>query len=425
MITVIGLGFVGLTTALGFAEKGFTVYGIDIDEKKVNQLIEGELPFHEPHLAEKLKYHLNNNFFITDDLQHASSTSELIIYCVGTPNDKNGKVDLSYIFHSLEQTLSLQELKDKYRLLLIKSTVPPSTLETKIKPFVESFNVKIGKEIGIASNPEFLREGNAWDDFINPDRIVIGIDEEDKKGFTLINKYYKPFHSPIFSVTPNTAEFIKYLSNTLLSTLISFSNEQSMLAHTLGNIEIAKAFEVLQLDKRWFTTDKSKPVNMAKYVYPGCGFGGYCLPKDTQALLTLNKELQLTPSILEGVVLTNQKIKTFLLEKIKKEVDKEEVIGILGLAFKPNSDDVRESPSKEFIEKLYDEGYRNIIAYDPLAINNFKSNFNYNIKYAKSLHDTIEKSSTLIVLCQWEEFILQKDRLKEKKLFDFRYCLGY
>ncbi|WP_205825261.1 nucleotide sugar dehydrogenase [Bacillus sp. RO1] len=422
MITVIGLGFVGLTTALGFCEKGYKVYGVEINDDKRKQLNDGDVPFFEPYLEVKLRQFLNKGFIVTQNLQQAVKESELIIFCVGTPNDVDGNVDLKYLYQSIAETL-IYVTEAKYRVLVIKSTIPPSTTKEKIMPFIESKDFKIGKDIGLANNPEFLREGYAWEDFTQPDRIVIGIDIDDKKGKEILKKYYEKFDSPIFFQSTNTAEYIKYLSNTLLSTMISFSNEQSMLAHKLGNIDIASAFKILHLDKRWYGSS-NKPADMSKYVYPGCGFGGYCLPKDTKALASLFLKKSIQPQILNSVLETNTKIKEFLFERFNAEVSTNETIGILGLAFKPESDDVRESVAKDFINLLKDKGYNKIKVYDPLATKVFKDTYRLDVTYSTSLDKLLENTDTIIILTAWKEFIKNKDILKQKKLYDFRYYLN-
>lgn len=245
-ITVFGLGFVGLTTALGFAHFGCKVYGVDVDESRKNILRGGRLPFLEPHMDEILNAHLDKNFFVTDDVASAVSDSEIIFYCVGTPYGEDGSADLKYLFAAIDTTID--SVADKnFRVLVTKSTIPPSTTAERIFPYVQ---LKCGdKNFAVANNPEFLREGHCWDDFINADRIVIGTD--DVRAKKILTELYAPMNIPIKCVTPSTGEFIKYLSNTLLATLISFSNEMAQIADTIGGIDVAEAFKILHMDKRW------------------------------------------------------------------------------------------------------------------------------------------------------------------------------
>jgi UDPglucose 6-dehydrogenase len=266
MITVIGLGFVGLTTALGFCEKGNKVYGYDINSEKINSLKNKKVPFYEPGLDEALDRHLHHNFEIVDDLSQAVNQSRVVFICVGTPSDDQGKADLKYLFAAVDDIVS-HRTDNAFKVLVIKSTVPPSTTAEKVLPYLEQKGLKVGKDMGLANNPEFLREGHSWEDFTQPDRIVTG--SSDAKTQQLLNEIYAPFQVPIHAVSLNSGEFIKYLSNTLLAMMISYANEMSMAADAIGDIEVSEAFKILHEDKRWY----GNPAAMASYVYPGCGFG--------------------------------------------------------------------------------------------------------------------------------------------------------
>ncbi|MEH7401459.1 UDP-glucose/GDP-mannose dehydrogenase family protein [Gottfriedia acidiceleris] len=414
MITVIGLGFVGLTTALGFSEKGYHVYGFDIDQKKKEQLRNGKIPFYEPNLNEKLNKHFNKGFTITDDLQEAVINSEVIFLCVGTPSKKDGSADLGYIFEAIKNVTGYIK-KPEFKVLVIKSTIPPSTTSEKIKPYLENLGFKVGVEIGLTNNPEFLREGYAWDDFMNPDRIVVG--QEDDKSGRILETIYQIFNAPIYQVSLNTAEFIKYLSNTMLATLISFANEQSLIARSIGNIDIKRAFQVLHLDRRW----SGAPANMSSYVFPGCGFGGYCLPKDTMALVSQSLKNSYTPELLTSTLKVNEAIKEFVVIDIERKVEKNENIGILGLAFKPNSNDIRDTPAKAIIQGLLQKGYTNIIAYDPMANEEFKEANGFPIQYSPNLSSLLSMVDHVVILTAWDEFTKNEESIKKKNVFDYRY----
>jgi UDPglucose 6-dehydrogenase len=415
MITVLGLGFVGLTTGLGFAKKGFKTYGFDINPERISKLRNLEIPFHEPHLDEALADTIGDTFLLNDSLDTAINKSDIIFICVGTPSAPDGSADLTYLIGAINEILNVKD--DTYKVIVIKSTVPPSTITTQIIPFLESKNVEVGKDLGIVSNPEFLREGYCWEDFMYPDRIVIG--SEDERANILLGKIYEPFEAPVHFVTHNTSEFIKYLSNSLLSTLISFSNEMSMIADSIGKIDIPEAFKILHEDKRWF----GSPAPMSSYVYPGCGYGGYCLPKDTLALHSIAKENGYDATILKSNLETNQKVKDFVIKKIlESDMPKDTPIGILGLAFKGNSDDVRLAPSKDIIEKLIANGFTNIFAYDPKANESFSREYpQLNIHYCDSLEEILALSSDLVVLTVWSEFIEKKELINSRNVFDFRY----
>lgn len=414
MITVIGLGFVGLATALGFSEKGYRVYGYDIDVQKTGTLRNGRLPFHEPYLEDRLNFHLANNFIIASDLAAAVQDSSLIFFCVGTPAKDDGEADLTFLSQAVRTVLN-HIPRDEFKVLVIKSTVPPSTTKNRIRPLLESQGYQVGVNIGLANNPEFLREGYAWEDFIRPDRIVIG--HEDERSGVMVEEAYRVFDASIFRVSWNSAEYIKYLSNTLLATLISFANEQSMIARSFGDIDIKQSFEVLHLDKRWY----GLPAGMQKYVYPGCGFGGYCLPKDTEALVKQAQHHGYAPQMLQSVLTVNKQIKETFVRALTKQIDKKEIIGILGLAFKPNSDDIRNTPALDIIMSLVQSGYTNIIAYDPLAVASFQETYSFPIEYSSSLGDLLGRADHIIILTAWQEFIDHKEWILQKHVYDLRY----
>lgn len=414
MITVLGLGFVGLTTGLGFSKKGFKTYGIDINTERLNMLKNYEIPFHEPHLKEVLEENLGKTFLLDRPFEEAIKNSEAIFICVGTPAAPDGSADLKYILSAIDQILDVED--NKFKVIITKSTVPPSTVTKKVKPYVEEKLSQLNRDVGFASNPEFLREGFCWEDFIEPDRIVLGVEDERSK--TILNKIYEPFNAPIRYVSYNSAEFIKYLSNTLLSTLISYSNEMSMIADGIGDINIPEAFKILHEDKRWF----GSPAGMSSYVYPGCGYGGYCLPKDTSALNSIAIENGVDTQVLKGNLKINETIKEFVAGKITKDLNVNENIGILGLSFKPDSDDVRLTPSKDVIQKLLDRGYHNIYAYDPIAIDVFKNAYpEIKITFIDNLDEILDKCDNVAILTGWKEFKLNKEKISAKNVFDFRY----
>jgi UDPglucose 6-dehydrogenase len=415
MITVLGLGFVGLTTGLGFAKKGFKTFGFDVDEGRLNTLKKFHIPFHEPHLERVLRETYNDTFHLETSFETAIQNSEAIFLCVGTPSKEDGSADLKYIYNAIEQVLNVKT--DKQQVLITKSTVPPSTVSTKVIPFVKEKLAQLpGRKIAFASNPEFLREGYCWEDFIQPDRVVIGVEDESAK--SILTRLYQPFNAPVHFVSYNSAEFIKYLSNTLLSTLISFSNEMSIIANQIGNIDIPAAFHILHEDKRWF----GSPAAMSKYVYPGCGYGGYCLPKDTSALVQTSIEHGFTPHILRANLETNTNTMKYIADSLESKIAKTDSIGILGLSFKPGSDDVRITPTKTIIEHLFNKGYRSIFAYDPISNNEFKKYYpDLNLQYCDTLDEILAKTQNVVILTAWDEFKENKEKINKKNVFDYRY----
>lgn len=413
MVTVFGLGFVGLTTALGFAHLGHKVYGIDVDEKRKNTLREGKIPFFEPYMEDVLNDHLNKNFFVTDDVEEAIRNSEYVFYCVGTPYGEMGNADLTYLFSAIDTTIDAIK-DDKFRVLVTKSTIPPSTTAEKIYPYVKSKGER-AENIGVANNPEFLREGHCWKDFIEADRIVLGCN--DSRSMEMLLDLYRDMNIPIKCVSHSTGEFIKYLSNTLLATLISYSNEMAQVADHIGGIEISEAFKILHMDKRW------NNCNMTSYVYPGCGYGGYCLPKDTNALYSQANAKGFAPQILKSVINTNDNISQTIAKKIIKELNKEQSIGILGLSFKPESDDVRDTPAVKIIKALIEDGYKNIYAYDPIAIKEFKEKYpDIIVNYCESAKEVYDNSDVVAVVTAWQEF-KKINEFGNKKIIDCRYML--
>lgn len=401
-ITVFGLGFVGLTTSLGFAEYGHKVYGVEVSQDRLNTIKSGKLPFLEEGLDDALTRHLGKGFFPIDstELAKAVNESDCVYYCVGTPYGKDGQADLTYLLGAIDETLAVRP-QDKFQVLVVKSTIPPSTTERKIIPHLKDKGVRVGEDLGVANNPEFLREGHCWDDFMNADRIVLGV--SDERSAKTLRQIYATVKEPVFCVSLNTGEFIKYLSNTLLATLISYSNEMSVVADTIGGIDVAEAFHILHMDKRW----TGKPAAMSTYVYPGCGYGGYCLPKDTNALYAVAKTAGFDAQILKNVISTNDHMPQFIADKIVRHIgdDKSQTIGILGLSFKPGSDDVRDTPSAKIVRELNRRGYNNIIGYDPVATDEFRSKYaDLTMDYVSTLDETVDKADALVITTAWEEF---------------------
>ncbi len=428
VITVFGLGFVGLTTALGFAEFGHTVYGVEMNPERLDTIRAGHLPFLEEGLDKALLHHLNHNFhpIAPDGLDVAIAQSDCIYYCVGTPYGKDGQADLTYLLNAIDETIDL--IKDyRFRVLVVKSTIPPSTTEKRIIPHIRQRGIIVGESVesdrqdvlhvGVANNPEFLREGHCWDDFMKADRIVLGI--SDKKSEKILREIYASTSIPVFCVSLNTGEFVKYLSNTLLATLISYSNEMSIIADTIGHIDIAKAFHILHMDKRWGDAP------MSSYVYPGCGYGGYCLPKDTNALYAIAKSAGMDAPILKNVIATNDSMPAFMAERIMKvagEKGQHSKIAILGLSFKPGSDDVRDTPSAKIIRQLLMHGYKDVLGYDPVANTEFKKHYDLPITYYDHYREILKDADILVIATAWSEF-KSIHSVTDKPVIDCRYML--
>lgn len=418
VISVIGLGFVGLTTALGFAEFGHKVYGVEQDAARLAEIRTGKLPFAEPGLDDALTRHLHKSFLPVDttEAQLVWPECDAIYFCVGTPYGEKGAADLSYLRQAVKTVMECLRGQAGFRVLAVKSTVPPGTTQREIMPYAESLGGKTGENIGIANNPEFLREGHCWDDFIHADRIVLGVSDDKTK--SVLRQVYAATKIPVYCVSLNTGEFIKYLSNTLLATLISYANEMADAAEHIGDIEIRRAFEILHLDKRW------NGGAMASYVFPGCGYGGYCLPKDTNAFLACANLAGSKASILRQVIAVNESMPRRSAEKIIAALgsDKRKKIGILGLSFKPGSDDCRYSPSALIIGELWRRGYRHIAAYDPQATDKFRALYDFSLEYCDDYTDIIDRADVLAILTAWDDFRDIGERTA-KPVIDCRYML--
>ncbi|WP_312469778.1 UDP-glucose/GDP-mannose dehydrogenase family protein [Neobacillus sp.] len=414
-ITVIGLGFVGLTTALAFAEKNHRVFGMDINPNRLDAIRAGKLPFIEPGLDHALIRHIDHNFTVTVDSAAAVRNSDFVFLCVGTPAGEKGEADLTYIYSAIDSFASV--LHDgKYRVIVVKSTVPPSTTSERILPYLQKKGLSAGEKFSVANNPEFLREGKCWEDMMNADRIVCGV--SDQRGESMLRSLYSGFDCPFFSVSLNTGEFIKYLSNTLLATMISYANEMSKIAETIGDVQTKEAFQILHLDRRWGGCE------MKNYVYPGCGYGGYCLPKDTMAMYSQAKTKGYEPKILENVIELNDTMPQHMVDKIIRIAKPSNKIGILGLSFKPGSDDVRDCSSAKIISLLLESGYKNLLAYDPIANEAFDREYKFeHIIYCDSLEDIYIQSEILVLVTAWKEFAGIDMKDPAKVIVDCRYYL--
>ncbi|MDR1714081.1 MAG: nucleotide sugar dehydrogenase [Coriobacteriales bacterium] len=397
-IAVIGLGFVGLTTAVGLAEKtGLAVVGYDCDAARSAQIRAGQLPFVEPGLDAALVRQLGSGFTVVDSLAAAVADATVVFLCVGTPCGEDSRADLSELSAALAEIRPLAG-SGGFKTIVVKSTVPPRSADELLIPLLTADGLELGRDVGYASNPEFLREGHCWPDFIYPDRIVIGCHDEVSRA--ALTRIYQPFAAPMLFMEPATAEFVKYLSNTLLATMISYANEMDAIAAALGGIDVDAAFAALHLDRRWALPaggggdgggcESLAAASMASYVLPGTGFGGYCLPKDTQALAASARSAGVAPEILEAVLAVNDRARTRrALSIIQRCSSPDSVIGLYGLSFKPGSDDVRDSPAAAIIGCLLEQGYHNIIVFDPLAMDAFRAAYHLPVRYAASVAELL------------------------------------
>ncbi|MEM3562705.1 MAG: UDP-glucose/GDP-mannose dehydrogenase family protein [Candidatus Jordarchaeaceae archaeon] len=392
-ISVVGLGYVGIVTSACLADMGYNVICADIDKEKIELVNKGKSPIFEPEVPELIKKALEGNkLHATPDIKRAVGDSELTFITVGTPTVK-GKIDLTAVKSASETIGKGLAEKNSYHVVVVKSTVIPGTTERVVIPIIEKSSKKQeGVDFGVCSNPEFLREGSAVYDFRNPDRIIIGSNNE-KAGNTL-ERIFKHFNSTILRTDIRTAEMIKYANNAFLATKVSFINEIANICKELG-VDVNKVAEGIGLDFR---------IN-PHFLRAGAGFGGSCFPKDVQALISASKNVGVNPILLNSVleVNKNQPLKVIELAKELLGNLNDKNITVLGLSFKPNTDDMREAPSIKIISTLLGEK-ANVTVYDPAAMDNAKKIFGNKIKYAPNILEAVKNADCLLIVTEWDEF---------------------
>jgi len=392
-LTVVGAGYVGLTTAVCFAHLGNEVMVVEKLPEKVQALKEGKVPFYEPGLEEMLKENLSlGRLSFTTDLKEGLGFSDVIFICVGTPQRPDGSADLSQVEEVARETAKLME---SYKLLVEKSTVPVNTHKL-IKRTVERYLKRRGKilEFDVASNPEFLREGSAVRDFLEPDRIVIGVESERAR--QIMEALYKDFKCPIIFTDPTTSELIKHASNSFLAMKISYINMVADLCEKVG-ADVRLVAEGMGYDRRIGR----------EFLRAGIGWGGSCFPKDIKAFIKMAKDHGVDFSLLEEVDKINQRRAVQFVEKVKSVLWslKDKTLAVWGLSFKPNTDDIREAPSLRLVPMLLKEGAR-LKLYDPKAMENFKRLYppGKDLDYAPDMYSGVEGASALLIFTEWEEF---------------------
>ncbi len=389
-LSVIGLGYVGLIQAAGMAKLGYDVIGVEIDKKKADMVNNRIPPIYEHGLPEMLKEVVPKKLKATTDIKKAILDSEVTFICVGTPSKKAGNMSL----HQLESFLNVagNTLKTKkYHVFVVKSTVVPGTCEEVVIPTLEkASHKKFGKDFSVVMNPEFLREGEAIEDFFSPDRIILG--STDKKGIDIMKKIYGKFKCPFLETKFKEAEMIKYASNAFLATKISFINE-------IGNVSKKYGIDTNVVAKGIGLDSRISP----HFLKSGIGFGGSCFPKDVNAIVYKATELGINPRLLRAVLEVNRDQPLKLLELLEKKGPlRGKKIGILGLTFKAGTDDIRESPALNTIKELLMEE-ADIYIYDPEAMEKVKKIFPH-LTYTKTGQDAVNKSEIVLILTEWPEF---------------------
>ena len=412
-IAVIGTGYVGLVTGTCFAELGVEVTSVDKDKAKIDKLLEGEIPIYEPGLEELVKRNIKDgrlNF--TTDIKEGVERALSVFIAVGTPPRGDGSADLSYVEQVARE---IGEVMDGYKVIVTKSTVPVGTGE-KIRKILSGLQPE--DKFDVASNPEFLREGSAVEDFMRPDRVVIGAETEQARA--ILRDLYRPLYlieTPFVLTNVATAELIKYASNAFLATKISFINEMANICEKIGG-DVHVVAKAMGLDGRIGP----------KFLRAGPGYGGSCFPKDTLALVNISKNLGEPSKIVESVVAVNDVQKQRAYGKVKDMLGgtvKGKVVGLLGLAFKPNTDDFRESPAEVIVKGVVGDG-GTVRAFDPAAMRQAKEILgDEGITYCKNSYDVVDGADVMVIVTEWNQFRLLnlekcKGLLNEPLMVDLR-----
>ncbi|MEE9564383.1 MAG: UDP-glucose/GDP-mannose dehydrogenase family protein [Candidatus Hydrothermarchaeaceae archaeon] len=394
-ISIIGTGYVGLVTGVCFAELGNNVVCVDVDEERVKKINSATPPIYEKGLEKLLEKNIKNKRMkASSDLRHAILETDISFICVGTPSGLIDHIDLKYVMEVSKDIGAI--IKDKeYHLVVVKSTVVPGTTEHSVVPILEKLSQKTaGKDFGVAMNPEFLREGNAVEDFLHPDRIVIG--GIDERSTDALYELYRDFDCPIFKTDPRTAEMIKYATNSFLVTKISFINEIGNICKSLG-IDVYEVAKGLGMDSRV----------SPEFLNAGIGFGGSCFPKDVKALVGKAKEVYYRPIVLNAALELNEEQPYRMIELLERKIGslKDVKVVVLGLAFKPGTDDMREAPSVKIINNLLNKGAV-ICATDPEAIEEAKNMFGTHerLKFSTSAEDAVKFGRYVLIVTEWDEF---------------------
>lgn len=406
-IAIVGSGYVGLVTGACFSEVGIDVICVDIDQKKIENLNKGIIPIYEPGLEEMINRNTKKGRLVfTTNVAEAVKDCQVLFIAVGTPPDEDGSADLKYV---LSVARDCGKHINDYLLVVTKSTVPVGTSQ-KVRAALQEELDKRGVDIefDVASNPEFLKEGAAIDDFLKPDRIVIGL--ESDKAQELMKSLYKPFTMnghPVIFMDIVSAEMTKYAANSMLAAKISFMNDIANLCEIVG-ADINQVRKGIGTDSRIGS----------KFIYPGIGYGGSCFPKDVQALIKTGEEYEYDLRVLKAVEAVNKDQKLVLFNKIKKFFNGNlngKTIALWGLSFKPQTDDMREAPSLVIVKKLLEAGAK-VKAYDPVAIKEAQHHFGETIEYCGDQYETLIDTDCLAILTEWPEFKFPNFRIIQKLL---------
>lgn len=405
-VSVIGTGYVGLVSGVCLASKGHQVTCVDIDPAKIEQINSAVPPIHEEGLQELLNDTVGKTLNGTTDLRSAVLNSDLSLIAVGTPFDGR-HIDLTYIREAARQIGEILRDKEGYHLVVVKSTVVPGTTSDVVAPIIAGASgKKLGEGFGVGMNPEFLREGNAIEDFQNPDRIVLG--GSDARAISILDELYAIFDGvDIVRTDPRTAEMIKYTANSLLATLISFSNEIGNLCAKVG-VDAMDAMHGMHLDKRFMPLmpdgSRVKPGSIS-YLEPGCGFGGSCFPKDVKALVAYGEDAGNPMPLLRSVIDINKVQPQRMIDMLKARLPELAglKIAVLGIAFKPGTNDIRESPALPIVQALLDASAK-VVAYDPTAQSEAEKVFGKSLVFSDTLETAISDVDAVLIVTRWKAF---------------------
>jgi UDPglucose 6-dehydrogenase len=412
-VTMLGCGYVGLVSGTCFAEFGACVTCFDVDKSKIQSLIEGVIPIYEPGLDELVKKNVDQGrLSFSDDLSNCISEADLVFVAVGTPTRRgDGHADLSYVYQAVQD---IAPFLKNYTVIVDKSTVPVGTARN-VKRIIAEANPDA--DFDVASNPEFLREGAAISDFMRPDRVVIGV--ENNRAENVLRELYRPINlieAPIFSTDLESAELIKYASNAFLATKISFINEMSVLCEEIG-ADVHAVAKGMGMDGRIGR----------KFLHVGPGYGGSCFPKDTQALSRIAQEHGVSSRIVEAVIEVNEAQKARMIKKIRRALGGNEsgkIIAVFGLTFKPETDDMRDAPSLAVLPKLIENGCM-VRAHDPQGVQEAKKLLPSDVQYFDDIYEMLNNADAIVLMTEWNmyrnlDMDLIKSKLKNAVFIDLR-----
>lgn len=414
-ISIVGTGYVGLVTGACLASLGHDVTCVDLDVERVEAIRRGIVPFHEPGLDELVANTVGKNLHATNSLEDAVTATDVTFVAVGTPSHPDGTINLDQVRAAVKEVGEILGRTGKAHVVVIKSTVVPGTTERVVIPLVEeAAGRSVDRELAVVVNPEFLTEGTALVDFLQPDRIVVG--SANREAARWVADLFQADESvPVLVTSSGTAEMIKYASNTLLATLISFSNQIADLSSAMGDIDAAEVLRGVRLSR--YLTHEGQTASIGSFLEAGCGFGGSCLPKDTAALTAAGAGEGVNVDLLRSVIEINSDRPRRLLDLVlEAHPDLSKVkVAVLGLAFKPDTDDVRESPAFPFVARLLEAGAE-VITHDPVVeAESIPLGLRHQVKHLTDLSEVAARADVLVIVTRWAEYLKVPDLIAHRE----------